>query len=434
MVEIIKPKYVVDFKCIGAQCEDNCCRTNYNLVIDKKFYKHMLYKSKINIKEAEVFKRLHKQESGKLGTSAAYAEMLTNEEGHCFFVGKDNLCQVYQHDGPEKMPDMCKEYPRLIHQRGSRFKEVSLTLGCPEAVRRLLFYADALDPIVENQPSNIKLNKEPYERPPWFAAVRLLMRDILLIEDASIEENLYTLGLTLADLQALKTQSPTLMLDRIEYHRNVISSGSVRYAYQKTPPFQGATALIFLSMFDSLKVCLVPASKLTGRFFELSTLLDQNIIAFAKDKELTSAKRQDLIEQILQNPVALQRYQDYIATRPVAWINFFLESMIRNDFPKSGWNNVWYFQTYTFVYIRTALMVIALERELNDHDFVWIIQSLFTLLHSIETKQNLLLMCLEVDKRIEATISKTLSVESGGDWSTGILFGLKMHQASIAQT
>jgi hypothetical protein len=433
MREVIKSKYVVDFECIGAQCEDNCCKTNYALFIDKKFYKHMLYKSKINIKGSEVFQRLNKDASGTKGHYKNYAMMLTNEKGHCHFVGKDSLCEVYKYDGPEKMPNMCKEYPRKILVRGSRLDEVVLTMGCPEAVRRLFFYEDALDPIVENVSSQIKMNKQPYERPPWFAAVRLLVRDILLIEDASIEENLYTLGLTLADLQTLQTQPPALMFDRVEYHRNAISSGSVRYTYQNIPPFLSVTAMVFVNIFDFLKGILEFNPNMTGRFFELATLLESNIISFEKAHGLMSAKRQVLIEQILQNPLALQRYQDYIVTRPVAWINYFLDGMSRYDFPKSGWREIWYNQAHIFIYTRTVLMVIALEREINDHDFVWVIQSLHTWFHSKKNETEFFNLCLGLDKVIEATISQSFQVEDNSDWSTGILFAFKMHQPSTAQ-
>lgn len=425
MVEVVKPKYFIDFECIGSQCEDNCCKTNYQLNIDKKFYKHMLYKSKIKIDGDQVFERL-KTTPHLQASLRNYASMKKDENGHCFFVSKEGLCQVYQKDGVEKMPDMCKEYPRITLQRGSRLIEKHLTLGCPEAVRRLLFYADALDPIIEHQPSNHKLNKIPYQRPLWFAELRLLLRDILLIEDASFEENLYTVGFVLSDLQALQNQPPAEMFQRIEYFREVIATGSVRHLYHSLPCFPGATALIFTEILASLKEFLAIDRKTAGRFFELSTLLEKNIIAFSQTQGHASLERFAVIEKILQHPLAVKRYQDYIATQPFAWINYFLNGMLTYDFPKEGWQEFWFTQAHFFIYARSALTVIALERELNNHDLVWVIQSLYTLLHSAYTKKNLDSISLEVDRRLEGTISKSLDFQGCPDWSIGVMFALIM--------
>jgi len=129
------PRYAESFQCIGAECEDSCCKA-WDLRLDQATYERY---------------QLIPVESllGKVVQSSVvplpeprskhwYARILLNESLECPFLTEEKWCGIQQTLGEEALSHTCKTYPR-IHQRTPTGKrETTLHLSCPEASRLVL--------------------------------------------------------------------------------------------------------------------------------------------------------------------------------------------------------------------------------------------------------------------------------------------------------
>lgn len=117
-----KPDFYDQFKCIASRCSDTCC-VGWEIDIDEA--------------TQEVYRKV----------AGAFGERLRAniEDGHfkllphdrCPFLDKDNLCEVYQNLGEDKLCDICTEHPRFVEVYGD-IMERGLGLCCEEAARLLL--------------------------------------------------------------------------------------------------------------------------------------------------------------------------------------------------------------------------------------------------------------------------------------------------------
>lgn len=115
-MEYIMPDYYKDFSCVGEECPDTCC-AGWQIVIDEKSKKR--YR-----KEKGIFgNRLRNEIDWKEGVFKQY-------EGRCAFLNDQNLCDIYEEMGKDKLCRTCGLYPRHIEEYES-LREVSLSLSCP---------------------------------------------------------------------------------------------------------------------------------------------------------------------------------------------------------------------------------------------------------------------------------------------------------------
>lgn len=130
-VNIIKPSYYDDFKCIGNECKESCCK-GWEIHIDKRSYN--AYR---NVK-GEYYKKLKDgiKRNRKDPDDLHYAEMKL-EEMKCKFLNNDNLCDIYINLGEEYLCNICKTYPRKVSKNGKVY-EKTLMLSCPEVARMLV--------------------------------------------------------------------------------------------------------------------------------------------------------------------------------------------------------------------------------------------------------------------------------------------------------
>ena len=151
-MNILKPFYYDDFKCVGGGCKDSCC-IGWNIYIDKKSYK--AYK---NVK-GEYYKKLKDgiSRNRKDSDDLHYGDMKL-ENGKCKFLNKQNLCDIYIDLGQEYLCNTCKIYPRVINKNGDIY-EKGLKLSCPEVARMFVELKDIFSFDMENRELN-KIEKQ----------------------------------------------------------------------------------------------------------------------------------------------------------------------------------------------------------------------------------------------------------------------------------
>lgn len=117
-----------DFKCIGSRCPYTCCAGGWDITIDqetKTIYDHT---------DGE-FGQALKQNIRSV--DEALFQFVLTKDGRCPFLTQENLCEIYQKLGPEKMCSTCRDYPRTSTEYGD-ILFYTLTLSCPEVSRMLL--------------------------------------------------------------------------------------------------------------------------------------------------------------------------------------------------------------------------------------------------------------------------------------------------------
>ncbi len=135
-----RPTYAGAFRCIGPECEDNCCH-GWDIPVDKATYeRYTLFPAD----------RLGWAVSGFVSPTSAkvpdklYAHIHMASSGECPFFEADRLCGIQKLYGPELLSSSCSSYPRTLNKVDGVL-EGSLTLSCPEAARKVLLDPDFLD-------------------------------------------------------------------------------------------------------------------------------------------------------------------------------------------------------------------------------------------------------------------------------------------------
>ena len=124
-MQVIKPIYFDEFKCIAGACPDSCCK-EWGVQVDEasaEFYR--------NLPGAlgDRLRQVLAQEDGET--------VMTIENRRCPMWRPDGLCRIQAELGHDALCKTCREFPRLTHDYGN-FVELGLELSCPEAARLIL--------------------------------------------------------------------------------------------------------------------------------------------------------------------------------------------------------------------------------------------------------------------------------------------------------
>ncbi len=148
-------RYMVDFRCIGGDCEDSCCHSGWAIYVDQEHLiqlRRLLPRTSPPPNESrpasedslpavdEVLTLLPKKERSE----RAYAQLRLSPDGSCRLLGAGGLCRLHARFGEDVLPDTCATYPRQLSRVGHRL-ELAGALSCPEVARRALLPADGTD-------------------------------------------------------------------------------------------------------------------------------------------------------------------------------------------------------------------------------------------------------------------------------------------------
>lgn len=147
------PKYLQHFKCIGGQCEDNCC-IGWDVDVDKKTYKKYQQVKNPRMKN-ELIKYCKKNEYVD-NEDINYAFITLTEEKRCSFLNADGFCMIQKHLGEDYLSNVCSDHPRMTHKIDGIY-ERSATPSCPEIARLLFENEHAMDLVTIKTPEAIKL-------------------------------------------------------------------------------------------------------------------------------------------------------------------------------------------------------------------------------------------------------------------------------------
>jgi lysine-N-methylase len=143
----IEPKYMETFQCIGSNCEENCCH-GWQVTIDKQTFKK--YRTVEILELHDKLKNMVKiSESSTSADSHAHIKLDAN--GFCPFLDEKNLCEIQGNLGSSYLSKTCQTYPRHNVRKNDEIW-LYASLSCPEAARKALLDADAMNPILISLP------------------------------------------------------------------------------------------------------------------------------------------------------------------------------------------------------------------------------------------------------------------------------------------
>lgn len=132
-MKYLKLETLTEFSCTGSECPSTCCAFGWNIDIDKQTVDY--YKT-VPGAMGEKLRKYIRHENGK-----SYFKL--TEEGKCYFLNEQNLCNVYIELGEEHQGCTCKTYPRYKIIVGNN--ELSgVNASCSEVAKFLLEHTEPL--------------------------------------------------------------------------------------------------------------------------------------------------------------------------------------------------------------------------------------------------------------------------------------------------
>lgn len=132
------------FKCIGEECEMNCCHS-WKVIIDDQTRQQYLQADKTQGTDI----------SSHIITTDGKHFIELNEQSYCPMQTEAGLCQIVCQLGESYLSETCTTYPRqqIIYNKQKIFQR-TLTLSCPEAARISLFIPGNTVPVMLEKTSS----------------------------------------------------------------------------------------------------------------------------------------------------------------------------------------------------------------------------------------------------------------------------------------
>ena len=146
-MQITKPSYYDQFRCLASACPDSCCQ-EWAVVVDEES------QSRYRALEGPLGDRLRQAMREEDGDTILALE----PNGRCPMWQDDGLCRIQAQLGEDALCYTCRQFPRLRHDYGD-FLELGLELSCPEAAR-LILTGDAT-PVIQEQPGGETPDYDP---------------------------------------------------------------------------------------------------------------------------------------------------------------------------------------------------------------------------------------------------------------------------------
>ena len=125
------------FRCIAADCEDNCCNHTWTVPYDKTHYEKLAQL----VPTDALLRNLRVNPEAK--SADDYATIHRNADGACGFFS-DGLCEVHARFGDAPLGDACATYPRPVVRSRGRLEQIG-HISCPELARLMLLTDDGLE-------------------------------------------------------------------------------------------------------------------------------------------------------------------------------------------------------------------------------------------------------------------------------------------------
>ena len=226
--DVYMPEYYQKFQCLGGACQNTCCQ-RWGVPLTKGDYDKLRNLRAGKELEAVVTGMTRRRKDG----GPIYAELVFDSESRCPCLSGEGLCGLQQACGYEVLPDICKQFPRLV----SFFEEIALgkrscTPGCEVVVRFFLEETEGLGFIHEQvkgpEPRAI-VYQSLFSKAPVlgrrFWEIQAALVDILQNRAYRLEERMLLMGLSLREFQTVLEEESEASLARWQRKAALMGQG-----------------------------------------------------------------------------------------------------------------------------------------------------------------------------------------------------------------
>ncbi len=196
------PAAFADFSCLGADCDDTCCR-DWQVKLDRTHYELLQRAIEEDKSEQALSAENILVNTSSVSGDHDYAFVRMRDDGFCSMLDKKGLCRIQCLYGMDTLGDVCTMFPRVISRSGEVI-ELSGSLSCPEVVRRQIKVASPLKmkrfrlsdlPRSKDYPVQRSISeKETDDYQRYFRPVRDGLLSIIANEAYSLNGRLYLLA------------------------------------------------------------------------------------------------------------------------------------------------------------------------------------------------------------------------------------------------
>lgn len=362
----LRMDYYDNFKCIGNQCEDTCCK-DWNITIDKNTY--MQYKKIQNSEfKNKLVNNIGRNRQSKSDFDYAKIKLVDNK---CPMLSEEGLCEVYMNIGEESMCHTCKTYPRSYNLVDDVL-ETPLTISCIEVARNILLRENPIEFNLDIKELEVKhIIKEVNTLKPkniaqkYFNEIRMFSIGLIQNRKFSIEERLAILGLFIKNISETKEN---LVIETIEQYNDNIQSGAFDNLLNDINIDNIIDAqLEFLTNIYNIII----SKNINDRRFM------KNFVDVVNELQLVSSSP-DLIKERFMNSLN-DYYNPFMKKYEYIYENYLVNYMFKNLFPIS---NMSLMDTYVNLVVHFSIMKMNLvglcghyKEEMNDEKVLHFIQS-----------------------------------------------------------
>lgn len=360
-MKMLEADYIKKFKCIGAECEDHCCK-EWNIFIDKKSYKR--YKKIKSNNSGLNFDKNIKRNKHSINDEDYGKILLKNSI--CGFFNKNKLCDIYCNLGEEFMCNTCTIYPRYYNLVDEHY-ENSLSISCPEAARVVLLNKQKMEfDLVELNKTILypmrTINTKKNKLNSYFWEIRMLIIELLQNRDLNIEERLVILGLFINKLSdCIKFKRYEKIIDEIEFFKRNIKE-NMYLEFLKSIPSNIKIQLEILHEIIRSEVIETVREN-------YKMLIDKIYIAL----KLNESENNEIYRQAYN-----EYYQEVLENYGFVLENYLVNYCFKNLFPLGSGEDI--FKEYVYMVIHFSLIKISIiglcaynKREINEEEIIMLI-------------------------------------------------------------
>ena len=198
---VTRPVIYDEFQCKGGACRNTCCQ-KWRIDISRAEYNKIRHR----IKSAEM-EKIFKRVPRKQATDLKYATMQMDEQSMCPFLSDDRLCSLQKEHGYYTLPQICKQFPRLLTQIAPSKYSLALDTGCERILELLWAHSEnGLQFITRDELINAMYLSDFSNTflPDFVEDIRNLCVWLLQNRAYSLSDRMIILGLAMRELQEIQ--------------------------------------------------------------------------------------------------------------------------------------------------------------------------------------------------------------------------------------
>lgn len=194
------PTIYDEFQCKGNKCRNTCCQ-KWRIDISRAEYnkvRHCLSPEQAKT----LFKRVPRQKADDFH----YATMQYNEKGFCPLLSEDGLCTLQVEHGYQILPQVCKQFPRMLEKLSPTDYSLALDTGCERTLELLWKHSQSGIKFVTREQSYTLYSSEKPEHlfSEFGSDIRNLCIWLLQNRSYSLSDRMLILGLAMRELQQIQ--------------------------------------------------------------------------------------------------------------------------------------------------------------------------------------------------------------------------------------